>query len=182
MFVKITSGIHKGRRIKVPKTDLRPTAEKVRSAFFDTIFSMITFETGSFLDLFSGSGAMSFEALSRGFKSAFAVEKNPSAVSLLKENGKLLGENIVVLQKDAFAVNKDDFKETSFKSIYIDPPYKLFDKIPQLIDTIVDDEISDGTCVIGVESGEEINWSKPGWSRKSKQYGGTFLTFFFNWE
>jgi 16S rRNA (guanine966-N2)-methyltransferase len=182
MFIKITSGIHKGRRIKVPETDLRPTSEKVRSAFFDTIFSMINFEEGAFLDLFSGSGAICFEALSRGFESAVCVEKNPRAVALLKESSKLISDNITIMQKDAFSVNKFDFKDISFKTIYIDPPYKYIDKIPQLIDKLIDSGIVGEVCVIGVESGNIIDWSKNGWSRKEKRFGGTFLTLLYNWE
>jgi 16S rRNA (guanine966-N2)-methyltransferase len=184
MQIRISSGIYKGRRISVPDTGLRPTGEKVRSAFFDTIYSMIRFEKRSFLDLFSGTGAMCFEALSRGFENATAVENNGRCVAVIKENAQMLeiAEKVKTVHKDVFSSDITSFTDSVYSSIYIDPPYNLIDRIPELLEKVTSSDIVDSVCIIGIETGNDLNWSKEGWSTKIKKYGGTFLTFIYNWE
>jgi len=84
--MNITAGIYKGRKVKTPKGISRPTLSKIRESVFNTLFSMMHFEGKCFLDVFAGSGIMGLEALSRGFESALAIEKNPKAAKILKEN------------------------------------------------------------------------------------------------
>ncbi len=187
MQVRITSGQLKGCCITVPHTDLRPTEEKVRAAFFNTLFSMIDFNDRLFLDIFSGTGAMGFEAVSRGFKRAVLVENDFNAVKQIKENVAGIGmeDDFKILKKDAFSKNLFEFTGTSFSAIYIDPPYKLKFKIPKLIKNLTDSEVADKVCVIGIESGESFEPFElfvRGWSLKEKKFGGTYLTFLYNWE
>ena len=183
MQIRINSGIYKGRRINLPNTGLRPTSEKVRCAFFDTLFSMINFENRDFLDIFSGTGAMSFEALSRGFKKAVAIDSNAKSIFQITENAELLGteKNIHIIQKDAFCFNSADFLNSSFSAIYIDPPYKMSKKMPELIENIILTGMPDNICVIGVETGNPFNWQQKDWNIKRKNFGDTFLTFLYNW-
>lgn len=162
---------------------MRPTEEKVRSAFFNTLFSMINFENRSFLDIFSGSGAFAFEAVSRGFNSAFSVEQNKKAAKTIISNSIELGleKSVKVLPVDAFSLNFA-FLEKKFNAVFIDPPYVLGDKMPDLLNKIVDSGIVDEVCVITVEGNGETLWQRYGWSSKTKKFGGTYLTFFYNWE
>jgi 16S rRNA (guanine966-N2)-methyltransferase len=184
MQIRISSGIYKGRRINVPDTGLRPTGEKVRSAFFDTIYSMIKFENRAFLDLFSGTGAMCFEALSRGFEKVTAIENNGRSVAVIKENAQTIGveRKIKIVQKDVFSFDLTYPADFSYSSIYIDPPYNLIDRMPELLEKVTSSNMVDSICVIGIETGNSFDWSKEGWSTKIKKYGGTFLTFIYNWE
>lgn len=169
--------------MKVPDTSLRPTEEKVRSAFFNTLFSMINFEDRNFLDIFAGSGIFAFEAISRGFNSAFSVEKNGRAIKEISANSAELGleKSVKVLSADAFSL---DFASLNrkFNAIFIDPPYMLGDKMPELLDKIVDSGIVDEVCVITVEGNSETLWQREGWNSKIKKFGGTFLSIFYNWE
>lgn len=84
----ITAGIYKGSKVKAPDAKIvRPTLSKIRESVFNTLFSLLgNFEGKSFLDMFAGSGIMGLEALSRGFESVVAIEKNPKVASILKEN------------------------------------------------------------------------------------------------
>lgn len=183
MDLRISSGILRGRFIKVPKTDLRPTEEKVRAAYFNTLFSMIEFENRTFLDLFSGSGIFAFEAVSRGFSSSFLIEQNPKAFSQIKiAISELdLKQRVNAAVGDVFSF---DFASLNrkFNAIFIDPPYILGDRIPALLDKITDSGIVDEVCVIVVEGNSETAWHKLGWSTKTKKFGGTFLSFFYNWQ
>jgi len=86
---QIIAGDHRGRKFSFPDAQgLRPTQGKVR----ETLFNWIQFEAHNktYLDLFSGSGALSFEALSRGAKQVVSVEKDLKAFQSLEKNRKLL--------------------------------------------------------------------------------------------
>lgn len=183
MFLKITSGFLKGRKIKVPSTSIRPTGEKVRCAYFNTLFSMIEFENRSFMDFFSGSGAFAFEALSRGFLTSTVIEKDPVCIRQIKNSSEELGvkEKITIFSEDAFSVDFECFKEKKFNAIYIDPPYVLGDRMDELLEKIINHNITNEVCVICVEGKSFADWNKIGWSSKKKNFGDTFLTFFYNW-
>jgi len=182
MRLRLTSGFLKGRFISVPNTGLRPTEEKVRSAFFDILFSLINFENRNFMDVFAGSGAMSFESLSRGLSRAYAVEKDLCAVNSIVKNRESLGiAAVCVLKGDAY--NEKTYRELKKINVfYIDPPYAQRANIPQLIEMYDKMDIFDDVCVIGVESDRDVFWQKTGWSKKEKNYGNTILTIFYNWE
>lgn len=182
MRLRLTSGFLKGRFISVPDTDLRPTEEKVRSAFFDILFSLINFEDRDFMDVFAGSGAMSFEALSRGLSKAYVVENDSLAVRSIVKNRESLGvAEVSILKGDAY--NEKTYRGLKkINVLYIDPPYAQRDNILQLIEMYDKMDVFDDVCVVGVESDRGVPWEKPGWSKKEKRYGNTVLTVFYNWE
>ena len=183
MNLRVSSGFLRGRFIKVPETNLRPTEEKVRAAFFNTLYSMIEFENRSFLDVFSGSGIFAFEAVSRGFFKSFSIELNPKAASAIRKSAVELAvrDSVSIVNADAFSFDFASLNE-KFNTIFLDPPYILGDKIPDLLDKIVDSGIVGEVCVIVVEGNSETEWKKAGWSSKTKKFGGTYLSFFYNWD
>src|SRR3954447_4912943 len=91
--MRIIAGAWRGRSIEAPSGRLtRPTADRVR----ETLFSMLASRLGSFeqlrvADLFAGSGALAFEALSRGAAHATLVESNTKAAAIIRSNAKKLG-------------------------------------------------------------------------------------------
>lgn len=182
MNLRVSSGVLRGRYIKVPDTGLRPTEEKVRSAFFNTLFSMIEFENRNFLDIFSGTGIFAFEAISRGFAKSFSIESNPKAASLIRSGADELGikGQVNVINSDAFSLDYSAISE-KFNTIFLDPPYILGDKMPALLDKITASGIVGDVCVIVVEGNSETPWQKAGWSVKTKKFGGTYLSIFYNW-
>ena len=85
----ITSGKYKGQKITAPDENItRPTLSKVRMSVFNTLQAIIDFEGKAFLDMFAGSGIMGLEAISRGFESALAIEKNVKVANVIKSNFK----------------------------------------------------------------------------------------------
>jgi 16S rRNA (guanine966-N2)-methyltransferase len=112
----ITAGKFKGRKIAAPDNKLtRPTLSKVRMGVFNTLQSMIDFEGKTFLDMYAGSGIMGLEALSRGFSSALAIEKNPIVI---KQNFEKFDPAPELLVGDSLKLNLGEFDVA-----YIDPPY-----------------------------------------------------------
>jgi len=121
----ILSGSFKGRPLKSPKGDAtRPTLAKVRGAVFDMFGPLIHEMT--MLDLFAGSGAMGFEALSRGASHITFIEKHPLATRAILQNIEALNvkDTTTLLRADCTSALKR-LEKHSFDFIYVDPPYEL---------------------------------------------------------
>ena len=123
--MRIISGTAKGRQLDAPAgRNTRPTSDKVKEA----LFGIIQFEiAGSrVLDLFSGSGNLGLEALSRGAEVAVFNDNDSGCVRIIQNNAQKLGflDRSVIMNRDyssclSFLANK-----RSFDFIFIDPPYK----------------------------------------------------------
>jgi 16S rRNA (guanine(966)-N(2))-methyltransferase RsmD len=140
MTLRVIAGKYKGRSLKTPKaTSTRPTQGMLREAVFNICQNEI--EGAFFLDLFAGSGAMGFEAISRGAAKATLVEQNRQALLCIKENIETLkiGSEVELLPMDASrAVQVLAKKKALFNIVYIDPPYDtpvkdFLDPLPSLL-------------------------------------------------
>ena len=99
--MKIISGTHKGRKIITPKNvNIRPTTSKSKEALFNILNNFFNFEEISVLDLFSGTGNVSFEFASRGVKKITAVENNYRAVNFIKRKSEELNFSINIINKN----------------------------------------------------------------------------------
>ena len=166
----ITAGKFKGQKVAVPDENItRPTLSKVRMSIFNTLQALIEFNGSSFLDMFAGSGIMGLEALSRGFESAVAIEKNPKVVRVIKENFKKFKQAPKLLVGDSIKISSKS--EQNFDVIYIDPPYfsGVYENSLEAVRNI-----SSGIVilehVVDVDFGDfEVI--------KQKKYGDKFVTF-----
>ena len=127
-MIRVTGGSLRGQTLKVPRgLETRPTLSKVRSALFDSIQSARGACTSSdrVLDLFSGSGILGFEALSRGAGSAVFVEKSPKVCRLIIENARHLGVEsaVKVISGEWPKVAGRVLKLAPFDLVLADPPY-----------------------------------------------------------
>src|SRR5436305_4930827 len=98
--MRIISGIFKSRKLLAPKGEAtRPTSDRARESLFNVLNNLIDFDGISVLDLFAGSGAFAFEAISRGAEHALLVEKNPDAIAAIRKNAEDLEvqENIEII-------------------------------------------------------------------------------------
>jgi len=122
-FVRIIAGEFKGRRLKTPATDkVRPTADRVREAWFSILQRSI--RGARVLDLFAGSGALGFEALSRGAASADFVELHRFALATLKANVKTLDvdDRAAIHRADALRF-AERLQPGQYDVAFADPPY-----------------------------------------------------------
>ena len=126
--MKIISGKHKNRIIPTSKaSEYRPTTAKFREALFSIItsgefFNSKTIADAQVLDLFAGTGILSFEALSRGAKNATLIDNNPKHLTLIEKFADKIGEknNIYCQLADASALPKSN---RQYNIVFMDPPY-----------------------------------------------------------
>jgi 16S rRNA (guanine966-N2)-methyltransferase len=128
--VRIIAGTHRGRRIAAPAgRTTRPTGDRVREAVFSIIGPVVGLDV---LDLFAGSGALGFEAVSRGAASATLVERSRPALSCIRANVSALGmEDVVrVVAGDWTAALAAEARAgRAFGLCLCDPPYSLTDRV-----------------------------------------------------
>ncbi len=123
--MRITAGSAKGRKLKAVGKEVRPTSAKVREALFNILGSNIVGAT--FLDLYAGTGAVGFEALSRGAGACVFVDTNPLRISLIKKLASEYGfhARVKTYRMKAFSyLRKAAAGEDRFDYIFIDPPYQ----------------------------------------------------------
>ena len=119
--IRIIGGEYRGRRIQVPdRPDLRPTPDRVRETLFNWLGQSL--DGLSCLDLFAGSGALGFEAASRGAKRVVMVEQDRAVFQSLQKTRDTIGANAVeVILDDAFAYLR---KAPAFDVVFLDPPFR----------------------------------------------------------
>lgn len=133
--MRIISGKYGRRRFDVPTNiTARPTTDMARENLFNVLGNIIDFEGKMVLDLFAGTGAMSFEFLSRGCAHVTAVEKARTQADFIKKVQQQLEDpNLTLVRGDVFKYLATC--RQSFDVIFADPPYDLprFGEIPQLV-------------------------------------------------
>ena len=174
--MRIIGGTDRGRKLYAPEgMYTRPTLDKVRGAIFNVLFDVNDLTV---LDLFGGSGAMGFEALSRGAAKAVIVDCDASAFRAIKKNKENLSCG------DRADLRFSDFKravrcDESFDIIFLDPPYRqhlLEDALVMINDMALKKE--NGTIV--AETGADVLLELPDTGLeiiKEKQYGKTRVLF-----
>ena len=118
--MQLTGGQFKGRKINTPK-GVRPTLSIVRESVFNILYSHFgTFGDMNFLDMFLGSGIMTFEALSRGFKTV-SCEINPTVITCATKNARELNSSVKIIKADClkYATKINE----KFNVVYADPPW-----------------------------------------------------------
>ena len=122
--MRIISGRHKGRKLKsFDLSHIRPTTDRVKETLFNKL--MFQVEGARVLDLFSGTGNLGLEALSRGAREVVFVDDHKSSIRLLQDNLALLKvskEEFQITQRDVFKYLAA-FDESPFQLIFADPPF-----------------------------------------------------------
>ena len=142
--------------------DTRPTTDRIK----ETLFNMISAELydSNFLDLFSGSGGIGIEALSRGAKEAVFVDKGDGQISCIRENLKTthLEEKARVMSADVTeAVRRLDRDGKSFDFIFMDPPYRM-DLPKKVLEALKDTCLADEETLIIAEEALDVDFSWAG--------------------
>lgn len=162
----------KARRIQLktaPGMGTRPTTDRIK----ETLFNILQPELYSarFLDLFSGSGAIGIEALSRGCEMAVFVENNPAAVECIRDNLKCtkLSEDAVIMQKDVYAaIQQLESEGKCFDIVFMDPPYDCLHE-KKVLERLLSSTVIHKETLIVVEASLSTDFSY------AESYGYTVL-------
>ena len=182
--MRIIAGIYKSRLINSPNgVELRPTSDRVKESLFGILGASVIDK--NVLDLFSGTGNLGIEALSRGVKSCVFVDNNPRCVAAIKKNLESLKitESAEVILKDALRYIKKAKEEgIVFDLIFLDPPYYK-DMIKKFLILLNDYNIITTLGIITAEHHKRDELPQPQELKNLKlyreeKYGGTFLSFF----
>ncbi len=175
--MRITSGLWGGRRLAVPD-GIRPTQDMVRQAVFSALGERVP--GARVLDLFAGSGAMGFEALSRGAASVTAVESNSGVLRAVRQNAAALAvesEVHQVVPADAVAFLRRA-AGTPWDLVFADPPYDKDGKarwLDQVLAAMLEAPVlAPGGVLVFEQGADEPEAARSGcncfWTRR---YGGT---------
>jgi len=174
--MRVITGTARGRKLKEPAGfDIRPTIDQVKEAIFN--ICQFDIEGRRVLDLFGGTGQLGIEAASRGAAQVDIVDQSKDSLKLIRENVKLTGLEIRVLQADSISFLRSCGK---YDLIFIDPPYDS-NLAETAVKTIKEfDILSEGGIII-CESRAETTLPEPGTPyvrKKEYRYGKVKLTTF----
>ena len=181
--MRIIGGEARGRKLRGPgRLSLRPTPDRVREALFNILAGGVT--EGPFLDLFTGTGAVALEALSRGSPRAVLVERHPEHAALVRGNlerchladrGRLLALPV------SAAVARLGAEGARFRLVYLDPPYADEDVRREALGQVARGDVLEVVARVILEfppredpppaDGLEL--------REVRRYGDTALAFYF---
>ncbi|MGI6048306.1 MAG: RsmD family RNA methyltransferase [Petrimonas sp.] len=175
--MRIISGKYKSRRIQVPANlKARPTTDFARESLFNVLNNLVDWEESTVLDLFSGTGSIALEFVSRGCPFVISVEASQNHYNFICKTQEILGA------KELFPIKADVFKylqsvKQKFDLIFADPPYDLPDaaKIPFLI--LEKDMLKEGGIFV-MEHSKKLNFSHLPLFKKERKYGNVHFSFF----
>jgi 16S rRNA (guanine(966)-N(2))-methyltransferase RsmD len=176
--MRIISGKYKGRRIFPPKNlPVRPTTDMSKEALFNVLNNHFDLAGLKVLDLFAGTGNISFEFASRGSDNITSVDADLGCIKFIKQITAEYDFNIAAIKSDVFKFLE---KNTStYDIIFADPPYGLdqvsFEKIVQLI---FERNLLDETGMMVIEHSKYTKMEHLENFSFQKNYGGSFFSFF----
>ena len=176
--MRIISGLYKSRKINAPKNlPVRPTTDMAKESLFNIINNNYYFDEVSVLDIFAGTGNISYEFASRGTEQITCVDQDYGCIKFINKTAEDFDMPIQTIKSDVFKF----LEKTSIQStiIFADPPYNFdqakFSKIPELVfqNNLL---LEDGLLI--VEHSKHTDLSNLENFSYSKSYGGNVFSFF----
>ncbi len=176
--MRIISGNRRGHKLVGFEGDrIRPTTDRVKESVFNLIQGYIA--DSKVLDLFAGSGALGFEAMSRGALGVVFVDADKASVEVVKKNAASLnfGDGVRILNmtyQDYFRTSRE-----SFDIIFLDPPYNKGFIEPVLADIVENDRLESGGIIVLESDDTDMHCEFDGLSvLKQKKYGRSYITVY----
>lgn len=177
--MRIITGQYKGRHFEVPRSfKARPTTDFAKENIFNVLNAYIDFEGTTALDLFSGTGSISLELLSRGCETVVSVEADRDHHAFIKQCLAKLGtDRCAAIRGDVFRFVKSCHQQFDF--IFADPPYKLAE-LPTLPDLIFEQGMLAENGLFVLEHGKKNNFENHPHFVEQRTYGSVHFSFFKN--
>jgi 16S rRNA (guanine(966)-N(2))-methyltransferase RsmD len=176
--MRIISGLYKSRKIVAPKNlPVRPTTDMAKESLFNIINNLYYFDDISVLDLFAGTGNISYEFASRGTNNITCVDQDFGCIKFINQTAEAFNMPIQTIKSDVFKFLEKSTLQVNI--IFADPPYNFSDeqfaKIPELIfqNNLL---LEDGILI--VEHSKHTDLSSLINFSYSKSYGGSVFSFF----
>ncbi|NQX80972.1 MAG: RsmD family RNA methyltransferase [Flavobacteriaceae bacterium] len=178
--MRIVSGKHRSRRITAPQSlPVRPTTDMAKEGVFNVLSNAYYIEDIKVLDLFSGTGNISYEFGSRGCENITAVDQHKGCVNFIDKTAKELDLNI-----NTYNMSVSKYIErckTSFDVVFADPPYSFTtEELTDIVSGIFTNNILSEEGVLIVEHTKDLDLSENEFFVKVKRYGGCMFSFFEN--
>ena len=175
--MRIISGKYKSRRFQLPtKFTARPTTDFARESLFNILNNIVDWENSNALDLFSGTGSIALELVSRGCPHVLSIEmnaKNHAFINQVKE--KLDAKELLAIKADVFSFIKSC--KQSFDLIFADPPYDL-DEIDLIPEKIFEQNILNNDGIFILEHSKKNTFTKHPFFKEERKYGNVYFSFF----
>jgi 16S rRNA (guanine(966)-N(2))-methyltransferase RsmD len=174
--MRIVSGTLGGRKLRpLENLSVRPTTDLAKESLFNILNNLIDFEGLNVLDLFTGTGSIAFEFISRGAEEVIAIDTNKHCISFIDKTAiEFKVGNLHAIQSDAFLFLKHAHKK--FDIIFADPPYDL-KNTPEIAEIVFEKQLLNPEGMLIIEHPREIDFSKhPSFSQK-RSYGQVNFSF-----
>ncbi len=176
--MRIISGKYKGRRISPPKNlPVRPTTDMSKEALFNVLNNHFNFSGLKVLDLFAGTGNISYEFASRGCDNVIAVDGDFGCIKFIKQTAQEFDFTITAIKSDVMAFLQKN--TSSYDIIFADPPYgfdqETFEKI---VKTVFERELLEDDGMMIIEHSKYTKMTELDNFSFQKGYGGSFFSFF----
>lgn len=177
--MRIIAGTLRGRRLNPPESlPVRPTTDMARESLFNILNNYVDFEECSVMDLFAGTGAVSFEFVSRGVREVTSIDINARCTDYIKsEAARMQIRNMHVVRADVFDLLKRANRK--FDIVFADPPYSL-DELASLPDLIFDRQVLTDDGIFILEHPHEFQFEEHPHFWQHRAYGKVNFTFFAN--
>lgn len=178
-MLQVLTGSQKGRKLKVPKgRKIRPTTSRVKKSIFDRLGDIGGLRV---LDIFAGSGGLGIEASSRNVGHVTFIEKDPSVFKILSENLTKCGflkSSTLICSDYEHALRRLKRQNESYDLIFVDPPYDLYNT-KEVSDFVLNaGELLPESGLLVIEHDHKIEGTPAGFSRFTKPFGGTHVSYF----
>ena len=176
--MRIISGKYKGRRIMPPKNlPVRPTTDMSKEALFNVLNNHFNFSELKILELFAGTGSISYEFASRGCTPILCVDGDMGCVNFIKKTAKEFDFDITALKSDVFKFLEKH--KGNYDIIFADPPYGMNQKeFEKIIELIFENELLDEEGMLVVEHSKYTKLDQMSNFSFQKNYGGSVFSFF----
>ena len=175
--MRIIRGNWKSRRINPPSNlPVRPTTDIAKEALFNVLENTLDFETLHVLDLFAGTGSISFEFASRGVRQITAVEQNFRCIEFIRKTAHDLNmQQLTCIRSDVFRFIKTAHQP--YNLIFADPPYDL-PQLQTIPDMIFQHNLLCDDGILILEHSKTYNFSAHEHFSRQREYGKVNFTFF----
>lgn len=175
--MRVITGIYKGRHFDIPRSfKARPTTDFAKENIFNVLLQYVDFDGATALDLFSGTGSISLELVSRGCQQVVSVEMDRDHHRFIQECLKKLGTKACIpIRGDVFRFLKSCRQQYDF--IFADPPYAL-KELPQLPDLVLGKQLLNPEGIFVLEHGKDCDFSQHPHFVEHRSYGSVNFSLF----